>query len=88
MQIQIQLCFVDEVKQKYIKPVFYIFGSVLRNDSNMCENSVTTTVDMKREDVILGYRIGNATNPLLVEVNEWVRSLLVYVYEPSTKDFG
>lgn len=87
MQIQIQLCFVDEVKQKYIKPV-YIFGSVLRNDSNRCDNSVTTTVDMKREDVILGPRIGNATNPLLVEVDEWVRSLLVYVYEPSTKDFG
>ncbi|XP_061195297.1 protein serrate-like [Saccostrea echinata] len=54
------------------KPVLTI---CLKNSSHTCVDSMTTTIDMKRDDVILGSRIGNATNPVFLEVESWKKYL-------------
>lgn len=59
--------------------VFYI------RDNNHCQTSFTTTLDMKRNDVVFGSKVGNTTNPQYLKVDNWVTcpiivQLNIYLY--------
>lgn len=45
-----------------------------RNISHHCQTSFTTTLDLKRSDVIYGSKVGNTTNPQFLEADSWVIS--------------
>eukprot|EP00105_Crassostrea_gigas_P031138 XP_011453724.1 PREDICTED: protein jagged-1 [Crassostrea gigas] len=74
----------------------------LRNQSGRRYDSLTTNVNMRKEDVILGSRIGNSSNPIVLEANSWdklwdqiqveVRDFRYYVqpliFEDSFHDFN
>ena len=44
-----------------------------RDEHQRCVTSFTSTLDMSREDVIYGSKVGNTTNPQFLEVDNWVK---------------
>lgn len=40
-------------------------------------NEVTTTLHMEMNDVVYGSVIGNTTNPLMLEVDHWVNTIVI-----------
>lgn len=59
---------------KQITFVFTIYFVLFnyRDMSHHCITSFTTTLYMRKKDVIYGSRVGNATNPQFLEVDSWV----------------
>nr|XP_034304523.1 uncharacterized protein LOC117681987 [Crassostrea gigas] len=57
---------------KLCKPVLTV---CLRNRNHPCLTSFTTTLDMKRTDVVYGSKVGNITNPEFLEVDSWNKHL-------------
>lgn len=51
-----------------------------RNNHQQCLTSFTTTLDMKRKDVVYGSKVGNTTNPQFLEINSWVTGLILIYY--------
>lgn len=43
-----------------------------RDRSHPCLTGFTTTLDMRRNDVVYGSKVGNTTNPQFLEINSWV----------------
>lgn len=58
----------------------YFLYSYNRNRSNACITSFTTTLDMRKKDVIYGSKVGNTTNPQFLEVDSWVTSYFMFVF--------
>lgn len=44
-----------------------------RDTQHKCESTFISTLDMGREDVVYGSKVGNTTNPQFLEVNNWVK---------------
>ncbi|XP_062593761.1 neurogenic locus notch homolog protein 2-like [Saccostrea cucullata] len=63
---------------KLCKPVLTV---CLRNDRETCKASFTTTLDMNRDDVVYGSKLGNATNPLLFSVDDWIKYTDQLIFE-------
>lgn len=51
-----------------------------RDRSHPCLTSFATTLDMRRNDVVYGSRVGNATNPQFLEIDSWVNGLILFYY--------
>lgn len=43
-----------------------------RDQSHQCLTKFSTTLDMRRKDVVYGSKVGNTTNPQFLEVDSWV----------------
>lgn len=50
-----------------------------RDKSHPCVTSFTTTLDMRRKDVVYGSRVGNTTNPQFLEINSWVNGSILNI---------
>ena len=50
-----------------------------RDSNHKCESSFTSTLEMSREDVIFGSKVGNTTNPQFLEVDNWVKYLFLHL---------
>ncbi|XP_062614824.1 delta-like protein 4, partial [Saccostrea cucullata] len=53
---------------KLCKPVLTV---CLKNSNHPCVSSFTTTLDMKRQGVFYGSKVGNTTNPQFLEIDSW-----------------
>ena len=45
---------------------------ICRDREHACVTSFTSTLDIDRENVIYGSKVGNTTNPQYLEVDNWV----------------
>ena len=45
---------------------------ICRDREHACVTSFTSTLDIGRENVIYGSKVGNTTNPQYLEVDNWV----------------
>lgn len=51
-----------------------------RDNSHPCLTSFTTTLDMRRKDVVYGSKVGNTTNPQFLEINGWVNGAILIIF--------
>lgn len=65
-------------KEEYVTDLIIVFLFVFYiRDKTNCQTSFTTTLDMKRNDVVYGSKVGNTTNPQYLKVDNWVTSLII-----------
>lgn len=65
-------------KEEYVTDLIIVFFIVFYlRDKTHCQTSFTTTLDMKRNDVVYGSKVGNTTNPQYLKVDNWVKSLII-----------
>lgn len=62
-------------KEECVRDLIIVFFIVFYiRDKNHC---FTTILDMKRNDVVYGSKVGNTTNPQYLKVDNWVTSLII-----------
>lgn len=59
-----------------------------RDLSHQCLTKFSTTLDMRRKDVVYGSKVGNTTNPQFLEVDSWVICLIILLYLISRIHFS
>ncbi|XP_061195304.1 neurogenic locus protein delta-like [Saccostrea echinata] len=63
---------VDSICTKLCKPVLTVY---LIGTNHSCLSRFTTTLNMRRQDVMYGSKLGNSTNPHYLEVFSWNKYL-------------